>query len=111
MGWDVNYRWTKKADVVADLLGQYSTNPSLEVLAFKSTSSGLWTVIRNQNTGSRAIYFDLIERRGKQFAVKGMDEAMGPYYYDCPAKFFTMVPVGNPAYRARWAEAHGVKLS
>ncbi len=108
MGWDISYSWTKKADVVADLLGQYSRAQDFEVVAFKSTTHGLWTVVQNRTTGKRSIFFDLVERRGKQFAVKGMDEAMGPYFYDCPKRFFDLVPEGNPTYRARWAVAHGM---
>ena len=114
MGWDIADHWTKKADVVAEQLAMYNRSETFEVVAHKSTTKGLWVVVRNRNTGLKGIFFDLIERRGKKFALKSMDESMGPYYYDCPAKFLDMVPpvasesfMFNLTWRAQWRAANG----
>lgn len=114
MGWDSCSNWKKKADVVAERLADLGRSGDFEVLASKSTKSGLWVVVRNKDTGLKGIFFDLIEKRAGEWSVKSMDEAAGPYYYDCPAEFIAMVPpradqafMFNPRWRARWAEVNG----
>ena len=93
MGWDSANHWTKKSIVVAEQLAQYTrTDSTFEVLASKSTKSGLWMVVRNKDTGLKGIFFDLIECHLGRFSVKSMDEGMFPYYFDCPKKFLDMVP-------------------
>jgi len=111
MGWDFCSNWKKKADVVAERVGDYSNDSNYELLAHKTTKSGLWTVVRNRQTGLKGICFDLIECQLGDWGVKSMDEGMGPYSYDCPRAFLEMVPAAesfnfNPEYRARWTEAN-----
>ena len=91
MGWDGNDSWKKKSDVVADSLrpGRFS---GLNVIASKSTRSGLWMVMENPETGLRAIFFDLIECQLGRWYVKGMAESECPYYFDCPQNLVDMVP-------------------
>lgn len=92
MGWDGCDDWKKKSDVVKSRLNDYAVDSTFEVLASKSTKSGLWIVVRNRQTGLKGIFFDLIQKERGHWYVKSMDESMGPYYYDCPAKFLDLVP-------------------
>lgn len=116
MGWDSSDNWNKKADVVASLMADYSKSDTFDVVASKSTTKGLWLVVKNRHTGLKGIFFELIERQGRRFFVKSMDEAMGPYYYDCPAMFLDMVPprasesfMFNMAWRAQYRQANAGK--
>lgn len=107
MGWDSNSNWKTKADVVASQLAMYRSSTTYQVLDFKSTKSGLWIVVGNIETGKTSIVFDLIEKQYGSYSVKGVDESMGPYYYDCPAKFLDMVSPDiaygfNTQWRSRW---------
>lgn len=110
MGFDSSDAWKKKSDVVADSLrpGRFD---GLRVIAHKSTKSGLWMVMENPETGLRAIFFDLIEKEGGKFYVKGMAESECPYYFDCPQALVDMVPpradkafMFNAKWRAMRAE-------
>jgi hypothetical protein len=114
MGWHSDYNWKSKKDVVASSLQPGRFN-GLNVIAHKSTRSGLWMVVENPDTGLRGIAFDLIERRDGTYWVKEMAESDGPYYYDCPEKFLTMVPpiaskafMYNNQWRSRYWEIKGV---
>lgn len=108
MGWDIGHNWYKKSDVIQELIFQYSRSENYQLIAHKSTTNGLWLVMQNKENGKKLIAFDLIKKFGKNLAVKSMDESMGPYYYDCPAKFLDMVPESealgfNADWRNRWA--------
>jgi hypothetical protein len=116
MGWDSNSNWKTKADVVADQMAMYRRSETFEVVAHKSTTNGLWLVVRNRDTGLKGIIFDLIKKEQGTWGVKGMDESMGPYYYDCPAAFIDMVPpraseafMFNLAWRSQYRAANAGK--
>lgn len=102
MGFDSCDSWTSKAQVVKELLAD--TARRAKVVAHKSTRSGLWSVIENDD-GSRAILFDLIERSNRRYFVKAMDESCNPYFYDCPLAFLGLVPQDKTKYySAKWRE-------
>lgn len=105
MGWDVDYTWKKKSDVVASQLAGIS-HP-YEVIDYKSTTNGLWMLVKRVDTQKLGIYFDLIKRHGEHFAVKSMDEGMGPFYYDCPLRFLKATNQENCfTYNATWRERY-----
>lgn len=89
MGWDVyDIRYTKEA-VLRDL---DKAGSSWELLASRLIGKVYWQVFSipcQKNGVKRAIFCTLIERLNPDdgYAVKCMDEAMGPCYYDCPMKF------------------------
>lgn len=106
MGWDVDPTWKAKSDVVRDQLAGISY--PYEVIDSKSTTHGLWMLVKRSDTGKLGLYFDLIERHGAtEWAVKSMDEAMGPCYYDCPARFIKATNKDNCfTFNASWREQY-----
>lgn len=114
MGWDSCRSWKTKADVVLTLKTDYLSSTVYEYVESKSTTHGLWTVLKNRETGKKVIVFDLIKKERGEFMVKNMDEGMGPYYYDCPSKFVYDVPESksgnfNRAWRERYFAANAGK--
>lgn len=112
MGWDINYGNTSKADCVNEILSS-ARRAGWEVLAHKSTSQGAYFAVRVPN-GDEFIYVALIERRGKHYAVKTMDEGMGPVAIDCPLYLLDMVKGFDRSYSAQWREsvrAHHARTS
>jgi hypothetical protein len=112
MGWDVDPTWHSKADVVTEQLAGLGSG--YEILEYKSTSSGLWMLVKMRSSGKKGLFFDLIERHGSQFAVKSMDEGMGPSYYDCPVRFLDATPKDesftfNAEWRKRYLETNNGK--
>lgn len=111
MGWDFCREWKTKADVVTELVKNLSNSSRYQLVAHKSTTNGLWSVVRNLETGKKLIFFDLIKRERNGFAVKSMEESMGPYFYDCPSSFVYLVPESesgnfNRGWRERYFNAN-----
>ena len=100
MGWDVCPSDTSKKDVVARLLREHGQE---KIVAHKSTSSGLWMVYRC-NDGVLRIFFDKIERHGKQFSSKSMSANMCPFAYDCPLEFLDLAPENDNQTWLKWAQ-------
>jgi hypothetical protein len=54
-------------------------------------------------TGAFALVV-LIDRRGGQFGYKDMDEAMGPYESECPARILNELTAEPNEYAAAWRQ-------
>lgn len=103
MGWTSCTSWNKKADVINEL--RRDLDSKYIRLDDKSTTSGYWAAIENKETRQRYIFFALIEKKGRDFYMKDMDESAGPMYYDCPLHFFDMVPCPTEReWAAEWRE-------
>lgn len=89
MGWTYNTRPQSKAAYVDELLREY-TSPST-LLKHSLRGSRLWVLIRR---GDRApeIGLLLLHSMGGYWGHKGMGEADGPFYYDCPLSFLNAAP-------------------
>lgn len=98
MGFDVGH-YQNKREVVHEKL-QALERESVEIMAQATTKSGLWVALRRFETGEKFIVLFLIERWGKgEYAVKSITESMGPFYYDVPLRFLTLVPTTNLEWR------------
>jgi hypothetical protein len=110
MGWDSSSAWKTKSDVILELVRDFKASTSYELVAYSSSTEGLWAVLKERSTGKLGIAFYAIDKQGKDYFVKGMGEGCGPYYYSCPKKFLDMVPEDNAfeynaKWRAQWAAA------
>lgn len=60
----------------------------------------------NKETGERQVWAAVIkvtQTRGEfGFCYKDMDETMGPYYYDCPAKILDLLTPTESEYANEW---------
>lgn len=98
MGFDVG-RYKNKREVVTEILERYEKAP-VEVMSHATTKEGLWLAVRKFETDEKYIAFHLIERREKgEYAVKSMSEQCHPFYYTCPLKLLSMVPMANLEWR------------
>lgn len=108
------YRATK-AQAIRDELA--NIDASARVLTYRVIGRRLW-FLAEQRAGERAgtkwIGLTLIDCRGRDAAVKAMDESCGPCYYDCPLSFLDRAdpPVGTyaPAWRAQVRAFHAARL-
>ena len=131
MGWDYT-KGATKADIIAELTADSSGEASTwengkgivklgyryerRCLAKSVRGNTLWTVeevTRHKNpvevTRHIGCYL-LASERGFGYGYKAMSEDVHPYYYDCPLKFFDMVPVANQEWREKcraWRRGHG----
>ena len=75
----------------------------------------LWSVVKVQvfwddvlSQSSVFIHCDVLEyaKRHNGWLYKPMDEACGPYYWNCPFKYLAMAPVENQNWREGVLEYH-----
>lgn len=102
MGWESASNWNNKKQVVNELTGSLKRS-GFSVLGEKSTNDGVWYVVEKEQ--KRFIYFGLIKKEMGEFALKTMSEDMGPSYYSCPVKFFTMAGPATSEYAKSWRES------
>ncbi len=118
MGWDFARGQTRE-QLIAELTRNES-NPERDLVClahcYKSTwttEGNLWSVreVRHKDASGavvkieRLIALDLCECRPQYgWGYKGMDESVGPCYYDCPLKYLDMVPQAEGPYAAGWRE-------
>jgi hypothetical protein len=102
MGWDSCSSWTKKSDVVNDILRNFSRS-EWKVHAKKTVREGAWFVVEN-TSGAKFIYFALISKSRGEFALKTMTEHMGPSYYSCPVSFLDIAdaPAASEVHAIEW---------
>ena len=97
MGW-LFTRGASKDDVVQELLRQ---SPPVEYALCANT---LWLVAECR--GQRFIACFLLEAGGDGWGYKAMEEAMHPYYYDCPLRLLELAPVASEEWRRKVSEYH-----
>ena len=95
MGWDSCSSWTKKSDVVNEVLGNFARS-EWKVHAKQTVREGAWFVVEN-TSGAKFIYFALILKSRGEFALKTMTEHMGPSYYSCPVSFLDIADAPAPS--------------
>jgi hypothetical protein len=105
MGWLFSTGWHTKADLVKHLTDENG----LATIAKSVRGNVLWTVheIKPDANGNVKRFIGcylLSGGRDMGWGYKDMDESMGPCNYDCPLKFFDMVP--DPGgYATAWRES------
>lgn len=106
MGWSSCTSWSNKKQVVNELKNDLAKN--YNIIADKSTKTGLWAVIEHKQEAKRYIFLALIQTRGgkyKEYYVKEMTESSGPCYYDCPLEFLELVPCPTEReWAAEWRQ-------
>jgi hypothetical protein len=118
MGWDFTKGQTREG-LIRELVmpwGNGTRQCVCLVYCWKGnrTQEGrLWSVRELQQkdeTGTvvkteRMIAVDLCEfQPGYGWGYKGMDESVGPCYYDCPLAYLDMVPQAEGPYAQAWRE-------
>ena len=107
MGWLFNSGCHTRQNIVDDLLGMYSTN-DWRVMAHGSTAYGrrLWMCVQHpeSNRGKSFILLCLLGVNDGYWGYKDVDESMGPYYYDCPAKVLKVADDATSKYAKEWRE-------
>ncbi|BCL73969.1 hypothetical protein VNTUMSATTG_59060 (plasmid) [Vibrio nigripulchritudo] len=88
MGWTSSIYWKAKSDVVKEVTGANFWSDSHEIVDFKSTKSGCFILLNQQNKagGSQSVIVCvLISKIGhNEFGYKCIEEGSYPYYFDCP---------------------------
>lgn len=97
MGWDGADDWNTITDVKNDI--RASVARAGHKILGEAGSAEFWYVIECAETpytkaGERLLLLSLIERRGRSYMKKDMDESMFPYYYKCPDRLLALV--GEP---------------
>lgn len=106
MGWTGCNDWRTANDVRDDILRDHRREG--EVVDSASTQFGrhLWVAWTNDRApllpdGGRTVYLTLylieVDRDGGRY--KPIDESMGPYYYDVPARLLRVSTPTNPGWR------------
>ena len=102
MGWDGYDKNTSKAEIISHATakwtsfkdgGQIVSDISIDSAKVKD---GIWQV-RERKAGDKSIRYitiTLIQKEGGKYYTKTITEAEGPYYYDCPVRFFKKVKEG-----------------
>lgn len=101
MGWDSNYNWFTKSDVVNDL---NKISPPNKLIASHSTHGILWQVVEIVQPSGKIVNIivcNLIEKRDGKFWVKTLDESSHPYYYSCPMNFLALAPIQSKEWREK----------
>lgn len=103
MGWSFCNAWNK-----AGLVKHLTEENGLPTLAKSVRGNTLWTVQEGTKTdGTKERFIGCYRLQGGRhegWGYKDMDESMGPCYYDCPLKFFDMVPCPEYGYAKEWRE-------
>ena len=104
MGWCLMEKGASKSKVIAYLRSSY--DPKFK--SVKSTLAGnqLWSVMQCHDTGLIHIHLDLLGSQGGRWGHKGISEASGPYYYNCPLLFLLVAPVTNQDWRDKVLRYH-----
>lgn len=103
MGWDINYSNLTKKDCVKELLASMARS-NWQVFDHASTTQGAYFAVKVPS-GEEFIYCAIIERRGKYFATKTMDEGMGPVINDCPLRLLDRVKGPGTQWANDWRDS------
>jgi hypothetical protein len=104
MGWLFTYGQTRK-QLIHHLTTDWTTpQASHQCITHCTRGNVLWSVWENYSapTGhiERYIRCDLMQcDHSVGWGYKDMDESMHPYYYTCPLKYLSMVPVASKEWR------------
>lgn len=92
MGWTSSNKWKTKTDIINAIVNEHC-----RIRTFQLRGNELWTV---QNVGNDSIIvLYLLEKEGKVWAYKDIDESMGPCYYKCPIEFLDCASEKNVEWR------------
>jgi hypothetical protein len=117
MGWSFRYNQTKESlikELTENQTGSYPENKMMSWICLDYSIKGncLWSVWErinsDTNKSNKYIRLDLL-RYSKEdggYGYKDMCESMGPFYYSCPLKFFSMAPVANQEWRNEVMKKH-----
>jgi hypothetical protein len=97
------FGWKTRDEIVAYATSQDFWSKGVVILATRVVGSHVWQAIQLQD-GRRMVSLVLILHGGGEWGYKGMDETMGPVYYDCPLSLLELVgdPIGS--YAVAWRE-------
>lgn len=105
MGW-TGMECTKKEMVARIRDGR---EHGAEVLASRTTQSGVWQVVKSHADQTPVIVLFLVSSERGHAYYKDMSEDMHPFYYDCPLALLDMAPECCSEWRAKVREWHAQK--
>ena len=98
MGWTSSDSWTRKSHAIAAAIEEIKDN-GYSIVAQKIGKEAYFVVERDNK---RLILIYIFEKNAGEWAFKDMDESSGPFCYNCPKKFFDLVPnATNPGWRQK----------
>jgi hypothetical protein len=100
MGFDFTQDATKQ-DVINE---QVAESSSTRTVAFQVRANVLWAIKESKyNPADRWIYYGVMKlHRGYGWGFKGMEEGMGPAYYNCPVEYLDQVTLPSSSYAEAW---------
>jgi hypothetical protein len=107
MGWLYPYHTTTKKMLVDDILATWKRSEGI-VHATKCVKDGMWILVTPKGYDCKIIGLYLMEKRGT-WGYKDMEEASGPFYFDCPLDWLSQAPVQNQNWRDAVIEHHEKK--
>lgn len=105
MGWSFNSNPDQtKSSFVAELIDSRRLAPGWEMLEHRVVGNHLWILLRDPS-GAKRISLELMQKeRGGGWGHKGVDEAAGPYHYDCPLSLLDRCTDPVNEWSAGWRE-------
>lgn len=91
MGWTFGY--SSKDDTIRNILSDGRFVDKTLV------GNEFWTVMHSEQENTNVIVLFLLEKEGKSWGYKVMDEGQHPYYYKCPKSFLRLAPVLSEDWR------------
>jgi len=93
-----------KSELIKELTASWETESArTTTVAYKVCGNVLWSVAevtpKSEGIAQRYIRCDLLDRHNGMWGHKPMEEAMHPYYYDCPLPYLEIVPEQSRAWR------------
>lgn len=106
MGWFFEMFHRDRREFVASLVAPSRWVEGVRVIAHREVGNNLWSVIRNDNTGTTSIHLDkLAKERGSGWGYKPIPEECGPVEVNCPVSFIKMCAGSPPTgYAAEWRQ-------
>jgi hypothetical protein len=109
MGWFFSQQHNSKKDFIAHRTrrqrGQDDTTFTCLAHSVRgNTLYTVWEVTHPNKPAHRFIGIDLLSKTSDGWGYKDMCESMGIYKYDCPLKFFDMVPEPPNEHARKWRD-------
>ena len=105
MGW--LYGWNSKQELVKHL-EDLEENANYTIVKSTTIGNHWWAVIEGKPgsslEGERLAVLCLLGSHDREWGYKDMDETMGPYYYDCPISYLSMLTEPRNDSARAWRE-------
>lgn len=101
MGW--LFCEDSKQDLVKRFQAPDFYSEGYKALKHRLVGNQHWSLVEAPD-GRKFITLEIISSSGGQWGYKGMDESVGPAYYDCPVSFLNEADEPRNEFASQWRE-------